>query len=57
MSAGRNSYRKLKKLLDRKWDDAVDNGIGDWTEKPTENEVDRLDQFLGSRNFKEVYGK
>ncbi len=57
MSAGRNNYRKLKKLLDRKWNDAADNGIGDWVEKPTENEVDRLEQFLDSRNFKEVLGK
>jgi hypothetical protein len=57
MSAGRNSYRKLKKLLDHKWDDAADSGIGNWTERPTENEVDRLERFLSSRNFKEGRGK
>jgi len=57
MSAGRSSYRKLKKLLNRKWDDAVDNGIGDWIERPTENEVDRLEQFLGGRDFKKGHGK
>ena len=57
MSARHRSYRKLEKLLHRKWDDTADNGIGDWTEQPTENEVDRLEQFLGDHNFEEGRGK
>jgi hypothetical protein len=53
VSAGRSNYRKLKKLIGRKWDDVAEGGIGGWTEEPTENEINRLEQFLDSRNFRE----